>query len=457
MAPASQAFGPRLRLLVLLVASLFALAFFFSLFSADPTFEAGRSLDAVAELHRPPRFPDVPEASIPTVWDDAVPLIYTTAPGVKPGHVWLFGQGVLVDQSDPQKLQCLLGGVARPVVRSKQFWYTKFTTAFLCELPAEPERLAAGALLTIVHRGAPVPSTARYRPELFVDSVKSDDADVGPLRYGTCMVTQMRDMAYMVDEWVDYHRHIGIDHFYIYDNNSTDDLAARYGRGHDDIEVIPWPWRRSQNQAYSHALAFARSRCHWIFFADVDYFLFPLTSPPTVQGIVAHVLGHSPCSASSSVVELRFEGLRPSHDNLTTCPDKPVIETYIHSRTDKDAYDLGFGLVMSSAADALHHIHFAELQPHRKSVKVAHDVAFGYHFSDRCWPQYYRQKCFGRGSIRDWDIPDDVDETHPKKEWWDIGKHAVVTDTRLRDFKRTLVGPPPAPVIRRDPFDYTCT
>jgi len=183
----------------------------------------------------------------------------------------------------------------------------------------------------------------------------------------------------------------------------------------------------------------------------------PLTSPPTVQGIVAHVLGHAPCSASSSVAELRFEGLRPSHDNLQTCPDAPVVETYVHRNADEaQAYDLGFGLVMSSATDALHHIHVAELQPHRKSVKVAHDVAFGYHFSDRCWPQYYRQKCFGRGSIRDWDIPDDVDETHPTREWWNIGKVQVVADTRLRDFKRTLVGPAPAPVIRRAPFNYTC-
>jgi hypothetical protein len=381
-----------------------------------------------------------------------VPLIYTTAPDVKPGHVWLFGQGVLVNESHPQALQCLLGGVARPMVRAKRFWYTKFTTAFLCELPAAPELLDAGALLTIVHRGTPVSSTARYRPELFVDSAAARP------RYGTCMVTQMRDMAYMVDEWVDYHRHIGVDHFYIYDNNSTDHLSTLYGLGNDDVEVIPWPWRRSQNQAYSHALAFTRSRCHWTFFADVDYFLLPLTSPPTVQGIVAHVLGQSKCSASS-VVELRFEGLHPSHDNLVTCPDAPVIETYVHRNADEDrAYDQGFGLVMSSAADALHHVHFAELQSptHHKSVKVAHDVAFGFHFSDRCWPQYYRQKCFGRGSIRDWDIPDDVDETHPTREWWDIGKVQVVADTRLRDFKRTLVGPAPAPVIRRAPFNYTC-
>jgi hypothetical protein len=86
------------------------------------------------------------------------------------------------------------------------------------------------------------------------------------------------------------------------------------------VEVIPWPWRRSQNQAYSHALAFARSRCHWIFLADVDYFLFPLISPPTVQGIVAHVLGRYNCSVSS-VVELRFEGLRPSQ---TISPPAPT-------------------------------------------------------------------------------------------------------------------------------------
>ncbi|ELR15990.1 uncharacterized protein ACA1_221760 [Acanthamoeba castellanii str. Neff] len=144
-------------------------------------------------------------------------------------------------------------------------------------------------------------------------------------------------MAFMVDERMAYHRQIGFDHFDIYDNNSTDHLAA-------STALTSWPWRRSENQAYLHVLAFTWARCHWTFHADIDYYLLPLVSPPTVQVIVAHVRRNSKCA--SSVVEMRFEGLRTHHDNLTTCPDTPVIETYVHRRTDKDAYDLGFGLVI---------------------------------------------------------------------------------------------------------------
>ena len=46
-------------------------------------------------------------------------------------------------------------------------------------------------------------------------------------------------------EWIDYHRRVGFDHFVLYDNDSTDDGAARIlaSEHAPHVEIIPWPPR----------------------------------------------------------------------------------------------------------------------------------------------------------------------------------------------------------------------
>lgn len=119
-------------------------------------------------------------------------------------------------------------------------------------------------MLNRVDRGL-VPTAMRWDHRL---EDEWQPVDSGP-RYFMCAATQVKNMAKYLPDWAQYHRRIGVDKMYIYDNNSTDGMAA-LGRALDGVEVIPWPWRRSQRQAYTHARLIGRRRCRWMLFMDLD-------------------------------------------------------------------------------------------------------------------------------------------------------------------------------------------
>lgn len=86
--------------------------------------------------------------------------------------------------------------------------------------------------------------------------------------------------------WMEYHARLGVDRLFLYSNvaNSTD-VAAEVATSPvgDAIEVVHWPWRRSQVAAGHHFLAAARGRCQWVLLCDVDEWLLvrePALPPP---------------------------------------------------------------------------------------------------------------------------------------------------------------------------------
>ncbi len=79
-------------------------------------------------------------------------------------------------------------------------------------------------------------------------------------------------------EWVEWHLSQGVDKFYIYDNESTDEtkevLAPYIQSG--VVEYIDWPGYRMQLAAYDDCLARHRFDTHWIAFIDLDEFIVPM-------------------------------------------------------------------------------------------------------------------------------------------------------------------------------------
>jgi len=96
-------------------------------------------------------------------------------------------------------------------------------------------------------------------------------------------------------EWIAFHRLVGIEHFYIYDNGSTDGtvelLRERFPA--DLITILDWPKRPGQISCYHHAIATFASETEWCAFIDGDEFLFPTrqeTLPPLLN-IARHSSG----------------------------------------------------------------------------------------------------------------------------------------------------------------------
>lgn len=90
-----------------------------------------------------------------------------------------------------------------------------------------------------------------------------------------------RDEAPYLAEWICFHRLVGVEHFYLYDNGSNDRphrvLRPLIERGLVTLEHWPIPFHeKAQKPAYQHCLERARSGklARWIAFIDLDEFLF---------------------------------------------------------------------------------------------------------------------------------------------------------------------------------------
>ena len=84
-----------------------------------------------------------------------------------------------------------------------------------------------------------------------------------------------RDEAPYLREWVEFHRLVGVEHFYLYNNGSTDEhreaLAPFLEEGVAEVLEDFYP---GQLGAYQHCLEERRDESRWIAFVDIDEFLF---------------------------------------------------------------------------------------------------------------------------------------------------------------------------------------
>lgn len=97
-----------------------------------------------------------------------------------------------------------------------------------------------------------------------------------------------RNEAPYLREWVEFHRLIGAERFFLYNNRSTDEhrqvLAPRIEDG--TVEVRDWPLFPGQKAAYDHCLAEHGAESRWIAFIDIDEFLFSPTGRPLSKVLV---------------------------------------------------------------------------------------------------------------------------------------------------------------------------
>jgi len=118
-------------------------------------------------------------------------------------------------------------------------------------------------------------------------------ATAHPHRYYLSIAAIAYNEAAYLEEWIEFHLGIGVDHIFLYDNDSTDatpDITSPY-ESRRLVTRIRWPhWDASikrkhcQNTAYGHALVNAQEPSRWVAFFDIDEFLFSPAEPhfPTI-------------------------------------------------------------------------------------------------------------------------------------------------------------------------------
>lgn len=155
------------------------------------------------------------------------------------------------------------------------------------------------------------------------------------------LATAYRDDAHYLREWLEFHRLVGVERFFLYDNGSTDDhrevLAPYVEEGLAVVHDWPMPVIGDTGRptglirAFDDCVERHRDDARWIGFIDVDEFLF---SPPGVP--VSELLRHY--EEAPGVVVHRAEFGTSGH---RTRPPGLVTESYLHRsahRPDSRAY-----------------------------------------------------------------------------------------------------------------------
>ncbi len=105
-----------------------------------------------------------------------------------------------------------------------------------------------------------------------------------------------------VDEWIEFHLMMGVEHFFIYDNGSSDGTvsALRTSPHADRITVMEWAnlvagWEgvagsagRMQKLAMLHAIANYGHMTEWMAFIDLDEFLYPAKAGSLLDILAAY-------------------------------------------------------------------------------------------------------------------------------------------------------------------------
>ena len=102
--------------------------------------------------------------------------------------------------------------------------------------------------------------------------------------YDLAVVAILKNEAPYVMEWLDYHLLAGVDHFYIYDNESPDNLKEIL-QPYIDAGIVTYtfyPGQARQYEAYNDALRY-KFFCRYMAWLDGDEFIFPKSQPTIVE------------------------------------------------------------------------------------------------------------------------------------------------------------------------------
>ena len=116
-------------------------------------------------------------------------------------------------------------------------------------------------------------------------------ADKNLFLYDVAIVAILKNEGHYLKEWLDYHLLAGVDHFYLYDNESTDDyseIVAPYVKA-GLVTSKYFPGESMQFAAYDEAVRDYRFACRYMAFVDLDEFIYPKTGQ-SIAEVVDEIL-----------------------------------------------------------------------------------------------------------------------------------------------------------------------
>ncbi|KAL3526342.1 hypothetical protein ACH5RR_010998 [Cinchona calisaya] len=226
--------------------------------------------------------------------------------------------------SDPSKFRCVYGwDFTRPKFTLQSEVVSIAQEIVRCQTPlsilngSHRTNNSVKVSVRIIGRKNPLKSIAR--PE-----IRLEPGPTSPKQHEMCICTMLRNQARFLREWVIYHSQIGVGRWFIYDNDSSDNLENVIQSLIDvnyNITRHVWPWIKTQEAGFAHCALRARNSCEWVGFIDVDEFLH------LPSGLLLHnVLSNG--SRSKEIGELRASCYNFGPSGLRQIPVEGVTVGY---------------------------------------------------------------------------------------------------------------------------------
>ena len=190
-----------------------------------------------------------------------------------------------------------------PIISDKKRKFVKFITNFI---PIKIYRKAARGILLLGYK--------KYH-----EIIKNEDITNFPQTLSIMAI--MKNEGPYIKEWLDYHILVGVEKFYLYDNESTDNtteiLKPYIESGF--VEYTYWPGKAQQQIAYTDCFNKHAFDTKWMAVIDLDEFIVPVdydTIPEYLKTL------------PKNFAELVIGWVQYGSSNHKTKPNGLVIENY---------------------------------------------------------------------------------------------------------------------------------
>lgn len=219
--------------------------------------------------------------------------------------------------------------------------------------------------------------------------------------HSLCVCTMLRNQARFLPEWVMYHARLGVDRWFIYDNNSDDDLENAVGSlvsANHNVTRHSWPWIKSQEAGFAHCALRARDSCQWVGFIDVDeFFHVPSNTRFSLQSVISKYT-----SKNTSIAEIRTWCRSFGPSGLKEHPEKGVTIGYTCRTATAERHKsiINPEALNSSLINVVHHFH---LKPGYRHVTMRTNTLVINHYKYQVW-EVFKEKFYRRVAtyVSDW-------------------------------------------------------
>ena len=219
------------------------------------------------------------------------------------------------------------------------------------------------------------------------------DASTG-YRYELCVMTAMKQYPLLLPGWISYLINIGVDHVYIYENAAPEPLRRYVDEQY--VEVVSWPWARSQMQSNNHFLLSSRTRCKYAAFLDADE--YPMVPDGQMKQYIV--------SRMKRVDQVIFPFVMMTNNGYVRRPAGALPELYTRRERDQ-VLKLGKPVIDTKSNWEEHRIHVVKGPSTRTYWNGTMDLdprsldhnCMLVHFTHRSWEDFMEKSRIGGASV----------------------------------------------------------